>query len=179
MSIGHGELERDGPRAGREIGSARIDLSGHLQPVVATDLEIGLNRVHLRDAGQDSQRGDQIPYLNLSDTGDSANQGTDLRVTQVELRLLDSRLIGLNCGFRAESLLPVSFKLHFRNGVRLGLGNVPVYVQRVLPERRLRFGKLTFCLIQCGLKGARIDLKQNLILMNVRSFAIVLPDDFE
>ena len=77
---------------------------------------------------------------------------------------------------RRQLHLRVILELTAGNGVRLGLRNIAFDVESGVLKLCLRLRELGFRLVQVGLEGARIDLKENVVLVNEGPFPIILLD---
>ena len=96
------------------------------------------------------------------DVRNSVDPRNDICVAQVQCGLFDGCLVGFDCCLRREQRLSIRIELTLGNGVGFGFGNVAFYVNVGVRQLRLRLGELSLGLIECRLKWAWVDLKQEI-----------------
>ena len=85
-------------------------------------------------------------------------------------------LCRLHGSFCLRLLLDLVVQLASGNRTRLGQRRVAIHVDLGQSELRLRLSQLPLRLSKRRLKRARIDLKEDLILLDLRAFAIILAN---
>jgi hypothetical protein len=147
-------------------------------------------RDYRRLSREDRLRGDKVAHLRSRLTRDPANERSDLGKSKVQFRCGKRSFGGVDRGFRSGNggirlfgRLPVGIKLALRNGACPRERSIALQVDLCEAALSLRLGELSFrllnlclCLIDSGPKCTRVDLKENLILGDRRTFPVILAD---
>jgi hypothetical protein len=151
---------------------ARVDLRGDLEIFLFVQGEVGANRIHLRDRGQQRRRSDQIPELSRRNRGDASDQGPHLREAEIQPRRVDHRLGHLHRCLRGEVRLDIVVQLALRDRAFDGQRLVPFHVLFGASElgtglRQLRFGER-----ERRLERARVDFEEHVAFPDRRAVAV-------
>ncbi len=170
------QLQRDRRGARQEIHGLGVNLVRDPQVILRADRKVGLDGIDLGDRCEYRCRRDQVTDLDLGDTGDSTDERANFGKTQIQRRLLHCGTARCYGRFRGQLHLRVVLELAAGNGIRLGFRDIAFDVEGGVLELCLCLCELGFRLVEHGLKRARIDLKENVVLVNEGAFAIVLFD---
>lgn len=91
--------------------------------------------------------------------------------------MLHGSLTRRNGRFSCQFSLFIGVELALRNGARLRFGNIALHVKGGIAELSFRLRELGLRLIQRRLERPRINLKQDIVFVYVRAFAIILLDE--
>ena len=134
---------------------------------------------------------DQCSDLQLSLAGDAVNGRNQAGKVEVDLGRFDSRFAGLDLRFRGgyrglggRVVLNGVVEILLTGGLFLSQGSVPVDVQLGsalhglgVRQHGLGLRQLSLGLVKRGLKGARINLEEQLPFLNGRAFLVALPHE--
>jgi hypothetical protein len=177
LSVGKSELQGNGIAAVEQVGSASLRSLGKFEVFLLADAEVDLDGVDLGDSGEHRGGTDEVPDLNLSEAGDAVDEGADLGESEVKLCGFDGGFSAYERGLACGDLLDVVVELALGDGMGLGEGAVAVQVDFGELKLRLDLLQCALCPVEVGLKGARVNLEEDLAFVDDGAFAVILMDE--
>ncbi len=159
--------------------------------LLLADVEVGLDRIELRDRCEYGRGAYQIADLKRGLSGDAVDERSHFGEAQVELRGFDLCLGACNRGLGAgnrglirlerlglvvQGALGDSMSLS-QWGVALDIDLSELHLSLGLSKLSLGLVQLSLRLVERGLERPRIDLKEDLVLVDLAAFGVVLPDE--
>ena len=114
--------------------------------------------------------------MSQRDSRQAVDRGDDPGETEIQLRVLDRRLVGLELGQGGEISLDGIVEFFLADGLFTGQRGVAVDVQFGLLRLGLILGKLCPSLIEGGLKGAGINLEKQITRFHLGALLVTLGE---
>ena len=183
-AVGEDELQR--------LSAHPVVGLGEFEILLLTDVDIGLDRVKRGDGGQFLLHGgaDQVAQLGLGDAGDAIHRRGDPGELEIELGLLQVGGSHGNAGLGFGDACACA-QIAANGVIQILFGNRVLFRQRPYPGQiglgcngaGLLLGQVAPGLVQGGpglidrgLEGAGVNFKENLPLLHLLAFLIVLAD---
>lgn len=163
-------------RSMKQVAATRTGSLCQGEIFAVTDGEVDLDGIELRDRSQYGLRTYEIPDLSCGLTGYAGYQRPDFGKSEIEIGRRNRSLGSPYGSFRLGLLLNLVIELATCNCVRLGQWSVAVHIDLSERQLRLRLPQLSLRLLKRCLKRTGIDLEEDLILLDLRTFAIILAD---
>ena len=167
FAIRQRESQRNLRRAMKQVAAARARPFRQCEILAVADGKIDLDRIELRNRSQYGLGADEISDLRRGLARNAGNQRANLGKPKIQVRRRNRGLCSLYGSFRLRLLLDLVVELASGNRVSFRQRRVAVHVDLGESELRLRLAKLTLRLFKRRFKRARIDLEQDLPLLNL------------
>ncbi len=167
FAVGKLVLQLAIPRLHRQLLPGAHPLQDGLELILGRGKDHA-DRIELRDDQQSIGIGSMhdVSRIHQPQTHQSRDGRRNVSVNQIQLGAVDLRLIGFDGAFILRHQRPLRIELLLRNRVLLHQGFVSLQIKVRVLEQRLIVDELSLGLLQLHFIGPRIDLHQQVALMN-------------
>ncbi len=144
--------------------------------LLLADGEIDLYRVDLGNGGERCSRCYKVSHLCRGNARYAIGEGADMCEIQADLGRLHGGFRRLHCCSGLPFIRGLGVQLALRNGSLLHERSIALHIDLREREMCLCLRQLRFRLIEIGLEGLRVDLKEDLVFVDVGSFTVKLLD---